>query len=65
LLNGSFGFEFTDIENRTIVTTEGQSMILMDKYLQIDMVLPSRRIYGFGERKGTFGLGEGTWTMWA
>ena len=27
-------------------------------------MLPSRRIYGLGERKGGFTLGEGTWTMW-
>lgn len=66
LLDESFGFEFVDpLTNKSIVTTEGQSMILMDKYLQIDMLLPSRRLYGFGERKGTFTLKEGTWTMWA
>jgi len=37
----------------------------MDKYLQMDINLPSRRIYGLGERTTNFSLGEGTWTMWA
>jgi len=27
--------------------------------------LPSRRIYGLGERTREFTLKEGTWTMWA
>jgi alpha-glucosidase (family GH31 glycosyl hydrolase) len=37
----------------------------MDKYLQMDFLLSSQRIYGFGERNREFSLGEGTWTMWA
>jgi alpha-glucosidase (family GH31 glycosyl hydrolase) len=37
----------------------------MDKYLQLDLNLPSQRIYGLGERKSNFTLGEGVWTMWA
>ena len=31
----------------------------------MDINLPSRRIYGFGERIKSFALGEGSWTMWA
>ena len=31
----------------------------------MDINLPSRRIYGFGERIKSFDLGEGSWTMWA
>lgn len=37
----------------------------MDKYIQMDMILPSQRIYGLGERVREFNLSEGTWTMWA
>lgn len=37
----------------------------MDKYIQMDMRLPTQRIYGLGERKREFQLTEGTWTMWA
>ena len=48
-----------------MITTRNQSFIMMDKYMQLDMVLPSRRIYGFGERSREFTLGEGTWTMWS
>ena len=38
---------------------------MQDKYMQLDLQLPSRRIYGLGERTRQFTLGEGTWTMWA
>jgi hypothetical protein len=38
---------------------------MLDKYLQIDLQLPTRNIYGLGERTREFNLGEGTWTMWA
>ena len=38
---------------------------MMDKYMQLDMNLPTRRIYGLGERNRNFTLEEGTWTMWA
>jgi alpha-glucosidase (family GH31 glycosyl hydrolase) len=37
----------------------------MDKYIQFDMILPSQNIFGFGDRKHEFKLGEGTYTMWA
>ena len=33
--------------------------------MQLDLHLPSRRIFGLGERTSEFTLGEGTWTMWA
>lgn len=37
----------------------------MDKFIQMDFLLPSQRLYGFGERIHDFQLDEGTWTMWA
>jgi hypothetical protein len=37
----------------------------MDKYIQMDFILPSNRIFGFGERIHEFQLKEGAWTMWA
>lgn len=37
----------------------------MDKFIQMDMQLPSQKMFGFGERVREFQLGEGTWTMWA
>jgi hypothetical protein len=48
-----------------MLTTENQTFIMMDKYMQMDLILPSRRIFGLGERNREFNLGEGTWTMWA
>lgn len=33
--------------------------------MQIDLQVPSGRIYGFGERQREFSLVNGTWTMWA
>jgi hypothetical protein len=60
----SFGFGST-ATGRSIIDTENQTLVIQDKFMQMDMKLPSQRIYGFGERTRTFDLGEGTWTMWA
>jgi len=38
---------------------------MQDKYTQIDMAVPSNRIYGLGERESGFALGEGAWSMWS
>jgi len=67
LLQNPFGFKFMDTKNSSnaIISTENSAFIFMDKYIQMDLQLPSRRIYGLGERNTQFALGEGTWTMWA
>jgi len=67
IFRNPFGFQFTDDKDPSNVylTTKNCSFVMMDKYIQLDMQLPSRRIYGLGERAGPFTLGEGTWTMWA
>ena len=39
-------------------------MVFSDKYIQMDFTLPSQKIFGFGERVHSVGLGEGAWTMW-
>lgn len=65
--DNGFSFKFTDNKNSSnvLLDTEGGNFIMMDKYIQLDMNLPSRRIYGLGERNRYFTLEEGTWTMWA
>ena len=62
-----FGFQFANPTNKddVILHTNQSSFVMMDRYMQLDLQLPSRRIYGLGERKTNFSLGEGTWTMWA
>jgi alpha-glucosidase (family GH31 glycosyl hydrolase) len=66
LEEGKFGFEFISPRNgNAYITTKDQAFVMMDKYLQLDLLLPSRRIYGLGERNREFTLTEGTYTMWA
>jgi alpha-glucosidase (family GH31 glycosyl hydrolase) len=66
LHEGKFGFDFRSFRNKqTYITTNDCAFVMMDKYFQMDMVLPSRRIYGLGERNRNFTLDEGTYTMWA
>lgn len=67
LLKNPFGFKFTDTRDKsnTLLTTEGQTFIMYDKFMQMDLILPTRRVFGLGERRKEFGLTEGTWTMWA
>lgn len=62
-----FSFTFKDPVNpdRVLLTTKDQSLVFMDKFIQMDFKLPSQRIYGLGERVHDFQLTEGTWTMWA
>jgi len=62
-----FGFEYANPTDPAdvILHTNQSSVLLMDKYLQLDLQLPSRRIYGLGARTSQFALGEGTWTMWS
>jgi alpha-glucosidase (family GH31 glycosyl hydrolase) len=67
LFMNPFGFEFANTRNpdEKLINTQGSSFIMMDKYMQLDLNLPSQRIYGLGERTREFTLSEGTWTMWA
>jgi hypothetical protein len=62
-----FSFSFSDpLDSSSVyVDTTNQSLVFMDKFVQMDFKLPSQRIYGFGERVREFNLSEGTWTMWA
>ena len=62
-----FSFSFRDVMDPTnvYVDTTGQTLVFMDKYIQMDLTLPSQRIYGLGERVREFNLTEGTWTMWS
>ena len=50
-----FSFRFQDVtNNNTLITTEGQSLVMMDKFIQMDFLLPSQRLYGLGERVHEF-----------
>lgn len=54
--NGAFYFQIVDPnDNKNVyVDTKGQSLLFMDKYIQMDMLLPSQRIFGLGERVREF-----------
>jgi hypothetical protein len=62
-----FSFSYRDVADPTnvFVDTAGQNLVFADKYIQMDFLLPSRRMYGLGERTQTLTLGEGAWGMWA
>lgn len=62
-----FSIKFTDTRNNSniLLHTQNSNFYMTDKYIQLDLQLPSQRIYGLGERNREFTLGEGTWTMWA
>jgi len=66
LFDDPFGFKFTDDRTgNAYLSTENSAFIMQDKYMQLDINLPTRRIYGLGERTKDLLIGEGTWTMWA
>ena len=62
-----FSIQFTDTRNKSNVFlhTKGSNLYLTDRYLQIDLQLPSQRVFGLGESQREFQFGEGTWKMWA
>jgi hypothetical protein len=62
-----FYFKFTSSQNKDnwYLTTENMTLLFEDKFIQMDFLLPSQYVYGFGERMHDFRIGEGTWTMWA
>lgn len=46
-----FYFSFSDVvDGSTYVTTKDMTLVMMDKFIQVDFLLPSQRIFGFGER---------------
>jgi alpha-glucosidase (family GH31 glycosyl hydrolase) len=66
LFDDPFGFQFSsNKDGEPIVHTNGSTIVYFDKYIQLDLQLPSQNIYGLGERNREFTLDEGTWTMWA
>jgi len=67
MFNDPFGFELrsTRSEKDTLLSTVASDIVISDRYLQIDLQVPSQRIYGLGERNRQFTLSAGTWSMWA
>ncbi len=61
-------FEFSFGDNTKpgkpkIITTVGEGFIFTDKLIQMNFVLPSQRVFGLGERLGSFKLTEGEYVM--
>jgi len=46
------------------VSTYDCTLVAASKYIQMDFILPSDEIYGFGERVHETKLTQGAWTMW-
>lgn len=60
-----FTFKFKSTRTgETLIDTTGRTFLFQDKFIQIDMAIPSGHIYGFGERETNFELGRGAWSMW-
>jgi alpha-glucosidase (family GH31 glycosyl hydrolase) len=61
-------FSFSFASTRTgemLIDSVGQTFVFQDKFIQVDMKVPTAHIYGFGERARGFELGRGAWTMWS
>jgi|LauGreDrversion4_2_1035121.scaffolds.fasta_scaffold38232_1 hypothetical protein len=68
-LNNDQPFNFRFFDNvkpdSLYISTEDQSLIFSDKYIQMDFALPTNQVTGFGERITSHRLGDGAWGMWA
>lgn len=62
-----FGFQMVDVKNtqNVLLNTMGQTLLFADKYIQMDYILPTQQVYGFGDRVHEFLLNEGAFTMWS
>jgi len=61
-----FSFSFASTRTgETLIDSAGQTFVFQEKFIQVDMQVPSAYIYGFGERETSFQLGRGAWTMWS
>lgn len=60
-----FSFSYSDEKKNALVNTTGQTFVHETRFTQMDFLLPTQKIYGFGERAGNFSLGQGAWTMWS
>lgn len=51
-----FGFKFVNPVDKdsVYVDTVNQALFFTDKYIQMDFILPSKRVFGFGERVHEF-----------
>jgi alpha-glucosidase (family GH31 glycosyl hydrolase) len=67
MFDSPWGFQFTNKMDNTdvLIHTRNSQLFMSHKYMQIDLQLPTSRVYGLGERTHHFELGEGAWTMWA
>jgi alpha-glucosidase (family GH31 glycosyl hydrolase) len=63
----NFGFEVHDVTDPTnwFLDTRNQTFIFADKYVQMDLKIPSWNVYGFGDRYTEFKLLPGAYNMWA
>lgn len=63
----TFGFRLVDNKDPTniLLDTVGQTLLFSDKYIQMDYILPTQFVYGFGDRIHEFRLSEGAFTMWS
>lgn len=61
-----FEFYYQDTSfNEILIDSRNQSFWFSDKFMQIDLKLPTQKLYGFGERNREFPLTQGAWTMFA
>lgn len=55
----------SDGEREVLIDTEDLPFVFLDKYIQLDMRLPTQKIFGFGQLSGNITRGEGAHTMWS
>jgi len=54
-----------ETNGETLITTEDESFLYMNQYIQVSFKLQTPMIFGLGERVTDLTLKEGVWDMWA
>jgi len=64
--DGPFSFKFRNIyNNETLINTEKRKFVVSEKFSEIGMVLPTKRIFGLGQGNRQFMLQNGTYSLWS
>lgn len=64
LSHSRYSFSLSDLDGKTpIASTNGTYFRYMEKYISFEILIPSQRLMGLGERMGNISLREGTYTL--
>lgn len=61
-----FSFNLSNIYNtETIISTDKRKLVVGEKFSELGLRLPTKRVYGLGQHNSQIQLKNGTYSLWA